>query len=50
MLRGEKSVFIQNWFDKGVIFVLDLLKNNGNVYSYSEMSELFEVHASPRVV
>ncbi len=49
MLRGEKSVFIKNWFDKGVIFVLDLLKKNGNFYSYSEISELFAVDASPRV-
>ncbi len=49
MLRGEKSVFIQNWFDKGVIFVLDLLKKNCHFYSYSEISELFAVDASPRV-
>ncbi len=24
VLRGKKSVFIKNWFDKGVIFVLEL--------------------------
>ncbi len=43
MLRGKKSVFIKNWVDKDVIFVLDLLKKNVNFYSYSEFSELFEV-------
>ncbi len=45
----KKSVFIKNWFDKGVIFVLDLLKKDGNFYSYSEFSELSEVDISPRV-
>ncbi len=48
VLRGKKSVFIKIWFDKGVIFVLEL-KKDGNFYSYSEFSELFEVDTSPRV-
>lgn len=49
VLRGNKSVFIKNWFDKGVIFVLDLLKKDGNFCSYSEFSELFGVDTSHRV-
>jgi len=43
------SIFLKDWFDKGVTFVLDLLKKDGNFYSYSEFTAIFELDTSPKI-
>ncbi len=49
MWSVEKNLSLLKTGLTKVIFVLDLLKKDGNFYSYSEFSELFEVDTSPRV-
>jgi len=46
---GKKSIFIKDWVDKGVIFVLDLFKKDDSFYSYNQFINLFGVNPSPAV-
>jgi hypothetical protein len=39
----NQPLFISNWFNKGVIFINDLLNNNGDVYSFDEFNAIYDI-------
>ena len=36
-----KSVFIHNWYNRGIIFVADLIKENGEILCYEEFCTIY---------
>lgn len=34
--RGNKSLFLKHWFDKGIIYLNDLQNDDGEIFSYEE--------------
>ena len=38
IMINRSTIFYQNWYDKGVLFIQDLMSSNGNWMTYNEFS------------
>ncbi len=41
ILIHGKSLFIDKWYDRGIVFVLDLFKDDGTILEYEEFMTLY---------
>ena len=40
---GDKHVHIKNWCSKGIVWINDIVKNNGNIYTEKELKDTFNI-------
>ena len=43
LLVGEKTIFVESWYKKGIKILKDLLRTDGNIYSMNELQQIFEL-------
>jgi hypothetical protein len=41
--QGRNPLFIKNWYQKGIMYVSDLLNNDNNFLSFEEFTELYDL-------
>ena len=42
----DKHMFFQNWYDKKIVYVIDLFKINGEQYSLNELKEIYRIRGT----
>ncbi len=41
---GNTAFFNRSWFEKGICFINDLVKNDGNFYSQIELNTIYNIN------
>ena len=43
ILVGNRPFFLRNWFDSGIVSILDILRENGKFLSFQEFQQIYKI-------